>query len=237
MEEEHLADHPEIELTKLSQEIDWNSSIWPIKNKNIHFSPVENFQYKLKTQALITPQIRYQSNYATDTISQLTSPICLICNSEEDADLEHIFSKCTVAMQYNTKLWIDLQNIPGNDFTQPWFTVQNNGKIFAKAEWNLLLGDQGYIPSAITSKTVNAIQEILCQKVAESRHALWKDYWSKFIALSNVLPTEGSSQSPSSPTVTSTMGGTVQQSYSQQETKKRQTKITSFFQDTSNIAN
>src|SRR5690242_8748008 len=49
MLQEYSADYSELETTRFFSEVDWNASIWPIKDPKTHFSKLENFQYKHKT--------------------------------------------------------------------------------------------------------------------------------------------------------------------------------------------
>jgi ribonuclease HI len=41
--QEYLADYPELEMTRFSPEVDWESSIWPIKDTKTHMPSLENF--------------------------------------------------------------------------------------------------------------------------------------------------------------------------------------------------
>jgi hypothetical protein len=232
---EYLADHPDIEITKLSKEIDWISSIYPINNKRIHHHKSENFQYKLKTGVLTTPKIRFEQGKISTHIPALDSPTCPVCNSEEEADTTHIFTHCTVATQHNNQLWQDLTNIPGNTFDVPWFTVTNM-QPFNRQDWNVHMGDEGYIPSAITHGLCIDIKDVLCQKVLESRHNLWKDYWKKFVTLIQTSQTTHSTgELPQQlPSGLGAVDLDPQQLYSHQQQqpqqiKRKQTSITSFF--------
>jgi hypothetical protein len=116
-EKQMLEEHPELELTKFSPEVDWQSSIWPISknvdnNNNNNCDSLLKFQYKLKSGTLLTPAIRFQRGVSSTNLPVLSDSMCKVCNhTTQEADLAHIFSHCTIAAEHNNKLWNELTSI------------------------------------------------------------------------------------------------------------------------------
>src|SRR4051794_36018950 len=108
-----LEEHPELELTKFSAEVDWPASSWPIQNRTNVEGSLIAFQYKIKSNSLMTPlRVHEQSLNTAQTpdIENLPGPECIVCkHSTQMADLEHIFTYCTVAHEHNQKLLQDIQ--------------------------------------------------------------------------------------------------------------------------------
>src|SRR5687768_15336284 len=120
----------------------------------------------------------------------------------QTADTAHIFGNCIVASEHNFKLWTKLKNQHIELQSAPcWFTVSENNNNnnsnqadFKTANWDAYLGNIGYIPTRIVSKLDKEQQAKIAQAVAESRHELWKDYWTKYVQL---LSTTSSSNTAS----------------------------------------
>lgn len=135
--EEMLADHPELELTKFSPETDWNASIWPLNDKANHNNKLISFQYKLKSETLMTPARRFIFQTETKSIPKLQSAQCPVCkHPTEEADIQHIFSSCTVAARHNKSLWQSIQSLlqEHNCPSKPWFTTETEGIREQKAQ-------------------------------------------------------------------------------------------------------
>ncbi len=175
-----LEEHPELETTKFSPEVDWNASMWPVNQKNMKNSSnqVCAFQYKLKSQSLLTPARYLERQTAPKNIS-LTTDTCVVCkHPTQKADLQHIFSHCTVAGQHNQQLWKDIQGMFQDSPVdhQPWFSThdwQDSDQYDEMLEigdtcWQASLGDLGYIPKAVTSCLSKEDSEVL-QKTINCR--------------------------------------------------------------------
>jgi hypothetical protein len=246
--EQLLEEHPELETTKFSPEIDWKASTWPIGDKTTTNDKLCSFQYKLKCETLQTPlkQQQQHQNEATTTTSQ-----CLIClNPSQEPDITHIFSHCTLAIQHNTELWTTIQSQIA-PLKTPWFNTTEDStehtkftKLSKDLQWQLTLGDLGYIPAHIT-KTLNKEQYHKLQSItAESRYTLWKEYWKtstqiKLTKSNNIIhpssppvgeppPFSGNQQTLSVDLVTGTPLASTGRGQTQTLIKK-QSKLTTFF--------
>ena len=108
-----------------------------------------------------------------------------MCDSTDIADLDHIFSHCTIAKKYNQQLQTDIiphlqPDIPDNLW---WFTTSQNPPAPLKLkDWQHWWGDQGYLPSFLkhylaTETTLLAVAKLICT----NRHQLWKEYWTSYL--------------------------------------------------------
>ena len=182
-------DHSEMEYTQRSPEISWNNSIWPINVPHNHNIGLNNFQYKLKNETLVTPARRYFEQTVSKKIPVPENELCPVCkHPTQKADTAHIFGNCIVASEHNLKLWTTLKNQHSELQSTPcWFIVSENNNNnnnnnnsgqtdFKAANWDAHLGNIGYIPTRIANKLDKEQQIKMAQTIAESRHELWKDY-------------------------------------------------------------
>jgi hypothetical protein len=181
----YLEDHPELELTRFNSEINWQASVWPIKNKNYHNHPkIDNFQYKLKTNSLLTPADRFHLQIDSTKLPTPTIPFCSVCQKvEEEADIKHIFSNCTIAQTENNEMWVKIaKKIPELENIGVWFSysgeLQHNE--FKAGHWKKINGNYGYIPSRILHKLSKENKRKLTKIVAKSRYNIWIQYWKKY---------------------------------------------------------
>jgi hypothetical protein len=170
-------------------------------------------------------------------------------NLSQEPDITHIFSHCTLAIQHNTELWTTIQSQIA-PLKTPWFNVPENStehtkftKLSKDLQWQLTLGDLGYIPAHIT-QTLNKEQYHKLQSItAESRYTLWKEYWKttnqiKLTKSNNIIhpssppvgeppPFSGNQQTLSVDLVTGTLTSTGRGRA--QTFIKKQSKLTTFF--------
>jgi hypothetical protein len=183
---DYRADHPELELTEFSPEIDWRMSMWPLLDKTIHNSSLQNFQYKLKQHILLTPLDRFNRNLSTKNIPAPKTPLCPVClHTTEEANIEHIFGHCTVSQEHNLNLWNDISSLfPPLADTTCWFSLEDNQmQDNTSTKWQTSHGNVGYIPSRVTNLLSKEESQQIAELIAESRHYLWQDYWSKYTEL------------------------------------------------------
>jgi hypothetical protein len=200
-----LEEHPDLELTKFSPEIDWKASLWPIHGNNDKHESLTKFQYKLKSKTLLTPALRFQRNISSKNLPVPLDSQCTVCNnSAQDADLTHIFTQCTVASEHNKVLWDLLKPIQDTvqlSTQQSWITINQESLKCNKVntiielgddDWDTTFGDLGYIPSFVTKQlNPEQLHELrIC--IANSRHNLWKDYWNKAIKFAQIQQTSHS---------------------------------------------
>jgi hypothetical protein len=184
----YLTDHPELESTRYNPEIDWKASIWPINDKSLHeYQKLENFQYKLKTNSLLTPAERFHSNIASPNIPIPDNPMCPICKqTEHEATTDHIFGQCTVAKEQNAKTWDKIiQKLPDLNETGPWFSYYGNqlNKKFKTGYWETVHRNKVYIPKKVLAK-LNKESKITIQKIiAKTRYKIWTKYWEQYIQM------------------------------------------------------
>jgi hypothetical protein len=247
---QQLEDHSELENSKFSPEVDWNASIWPISDKHNTNDKLLYFQYKLKTDSLATPAKRFYRQTATKNVPTLTNASCPVClHPTQEADTAHIFSHCTVAQEHNKNLWESL--LPLIQTTQsnplPWFTVEDNNTQntmkMGDSEWSISQGDLGYIPTHISQLLNKETYALVQTEVAESRHKLWKDYWSKYIQILKTSPniTPSTSATPTGdpppgqaqPGCLLTLDAPLQNGMDGGSNKKRQATIKDFFKNNS----
>jgi hypothetical protein len=196
--EKMLEEHPELEVTKFSPEVDWSRSVYPLHTKHTkEFDHLVSFQYKLKSNSLLTPARHSERKTTPKGVKEITKS-CVVCNHPtQDADINHIFSHCTVAYEHNAQLWNDLQqnlvDAPLN--LAPWITLESTESTFngdtevddtvelGDTLWQTSLGDLGYIPKIVTNSVSKSQSEIIQSLTLLSRHSLWKDYWKKTIQI------------------------------------------------------
>ena len=208
--EEMLLDHPELESTKFSPEINWNASTWPLGDKKSGNDKLISFQYKLKSESL-TPARRHAFQAESKRIPKLNSAKCIVCkHPTQKADMQHIFSSCTVAFTHNTQLWNDIQRCYKHnkvEICEPWFCLHQNHtgntnttESEQNQAWQKQHGNTGYIPASVTSVLPKSMISELQATVAQSRFELWKDYWKNYIELlqtpSNSASSPGSNTFP-----------------------------------------
>jgi hypothetical protein len=150
---DYRADHPELELTEFSPEINWRMSMWPLLDKTIHNSSLQNFQYKLKQHILLTPLDRFNRNLSTKNIPAPKAPLCPVClHTTEEANIEHIFGHCTVAQEHNLNLWNDVSSLFPPLATTCWFFLEDNQiQDSTSTKWQTSHGNVRYIPSQVTN--------------------------------------------------------------------------------------
>jgi exonuclease III len=258
-----LEEHPELEITKFSPEVDWDRSVYPLQAKQTKVPDhLVSFQYKLKSNSLLTPARHVERQTTPKGITTIPQS-CVVCNHPtEDADLTHIFSHCTVAYEHNTQLWKDihekLEDTPLN--LPPWISLEptENSSEESNSDteeddtvglgdtlWQTSLGDLGYIPKIVTNSISKSQSEIIQSLTLSSRYTLWKDYWKKATQILKYQQSMTSpSSSPSSPTgdppdpsrqqqalVSATLdsGSGKDGACGEQQLKKKQTKLTQFF--------
>lgn len=179
-------------MTRSNPEIDWKMSIWPISSNSLSkYAKIENFQYKLKTNALISPADYYYSANNEEQQQQIQpiTPHCLVCKKEdEEATIQHIFSNCTIAHSQNYTTYQTLQNnmeLQDSLAAGTWFSLDEGAQKpkYTKSMWNIEQGDLGYLPRQIMQKLNKKSQNELAKIIATSRYEIWIQYWKSYLEL------------------------------------------------------